>query len=312
PDGRAIDPIIIDSSGGIGFEHEVVKASEAWRFEPAGIPGELPYNLADFHFTIIGQGKGSTKKFARYAKHIMKNLHAEKLADARGIVDEALRTGGWSLYESTILFLMAGRVAGAEGDDAQKLEMYRRGLAVSDDHSLRPNARRDLLGEIFELELQFGQYAAAMRTFAALEAVPGSADIVERLSARSDEAAAILDGDEDLVAKATIMNPCNCDEGIPLWDYGPVRRSFSFANISGNVDRFEARCERRRVSDIVRPAQTWTLEENWGSCRIFVFGDDRATFDFLGHLPDNGRNSDAAGKTTVARNYVLDQRNRSQ
>ena len=108
------------------------------------------------------------------------------------------------------------------------------------------------------------------------------------------------------------MNPCNCEQGVPLWDYAPARRTFSFANISGNVDRFEARCERFRLSGSVRPAETWTLDDDWGFCRIFVFGDDRATFDFLGHLPDNGQNSDADGKTTVARNDVLDQRNRGQ
>lgn len=309
PNGQAIDPIIIDSSGGIGFENEVRKVSETWRFGTADVAGELPYNIANFRFTVLGQGRGSTKKFARYAKHIMKNLHAEKVASARGVVDEALHTDGWTLYESTLLYLMAGRVAGAEGDDARKLEMYRRGLAVSDELSLRPDARRDLLEEIFELELRFGQYGAALRTFNTLKDLRGSADAVARLSTRVDEVEAILRRDENVVANATIVNPCNCEDGVPLWHYAPVRRTFSFANVSGNVDRFEARCERRRISDNVVPARTWTLDEDWGFCRIFVFGDDQARFDFLEHLPDNGQNSDAAGKTTVARNYVLDQRN---
>jgi hypothetical protein len=242
----------------------------------------------------------------------LKNLYAGKPAAARGVADEALRINGWTLYESTLLWLMVGRVAGAEGNDIEKLEMYRRGLAVSDEVSLRSDARRDLLEDIFELEFQFGQYAAALRTFESLKGLRGTSEVVQRLSAQADAIRTTLDSDAVIVAKATIMNPCDCDGGKPLWDYSPMRRTFSFANISGNVDRFEARCERQRISDKVRPGQTWSLDEAWGFCRVFVFGDDKATFDFLGHLPDNGRINDAAGKTTVARNHVLDKRNRSQ
>lgn len=311
-DGRAIDPIITNSNGGIEFENEVREVTERWRFEPTDDSGELPYNIVNARFTIIGRGKGTTRKFARYAQHIMKNLHAERPAAAREIADEALRIGGWSLYESTILWLMVGRVEGAEGNDVAKLEMYRRGLAVSDGHSLRSNARVDLLEEIFELESQFSHYAAAIRTFEALKAVRGSADAVQRLSARADEIMTLIKRDPEIVAQATIMNPCDCEEGQPLWDYSPIRRTFSFANIVGKVERFEARCEQRRISDEVRPGQTWTLGEDWGYCRIFVFGDDNATFDFLEHLPDNGSDSSATDKTTVARNYALDRRSRSQ
>jgi hypothetical protein len=44
-EGRAIDPIITDSSGGIGFEDEVRKVTEQWRFEPTSNSRELPYNI---------------------------------------------------------------------------------------------------------------------------------------------------------------------------------------------------------------------------------------------------------------------------
>ncbi len=311
PDGRAIDPIIVDSSGGVGFENETRKVIEDWRFEPSSDSRELAYNITDTRFTLVGQGQGSTRKFARYAKHIMKNLYAGKLPAARKVADEALRQGGWSLYESTILYLMIGRVAGAEGNDVEKLEMYRRGLAVSDEFSLRPDARRDLLESVFELEYQFGQYAAAVRTFELIKEVRDSDELVKKLSAKFDEVTAFLRQEAEIVAKATIMNPCNCEEGVPLWSYAPIRRTFSFQNVSGKVERFEARCEGQRISDDVQQGQTWTLDDSWGFCRVFVFGDDNATFDFLGHLPDNGQNSDESGKTTVARNHVLDQRSRS-
>jgi hypothetical protein len=311
PDGRAIDPIIINSSGGINFESEVLKVSESWRFEPSVTGVEQPYNLVNTRFTLRGQGKGTTRKFARYAQHIMKNLHGGDLEAARKNADEAIKIGGWNLYESTILWLMVGRVEGAEGDDVGKLQMYRRGLAVSNERSLRRNARIDLLENIFGLEFGFSQYSAAMQTLATLKEVRGSQDAVKRLAARTEEMATTLANDPVLVANAFVVKPCNCDAGVALWDYVPARRTFSFANLNGNVERFEARCELQRLSGAVETDQQWTLEADWGFCQIFVFGDDGATFDFLEHSPDD-ENTGAADETAVARNHVLDRRSRSQ
>ena len=78
-----------------------------------------------------------------------------------------------------------------------------------------------------------------------------------------------------------------CDEGQPLWHYVPARRTFSFDNLNGEVERFEARCEDARISGPVVTGKTWTLDDSWGACRVFVFGDGGATFDFLEHLKDS-------------------------
>lgn len=134
---------------------------------------------------------------------------------------------------------------------------------------------------------------------------------MERLAARSREIATILANDPVLVASAIVVSPCGCDAGVALWDYVPARRTFSFADLNGNVERFEARCGLQRLSGAVETDQQWTLEADWGFCQIFVFGDDGATFDFLEHSPGN-EGTGAAGETTVARNHVLDRRSRSQ
>jgi len=311
PEGRAVDPIIINSSGGPEFEDEVRKVTESWRFEPSATGAELPFNVANTRFTIRGRGKGTTRRFARFAQHIMKGLHNGDVEKARKEADTALNLGGWNLYESTILWLMVGRVEGAEGDSVGQLEMYRRGLAVSDELSLQRGARIDLLEDIFKLEAGLGQYSAAMQTFAVLGEIKGSEAAVKRLATRAEEIALTLERDPVLVANAIVTNPCNCDAGVALWDYVPARRTFSFANLNGNVERFEARCELQRLSGDVETDQQWTLEADWGFCQIFVFGDDGATFEFLEHSPGN-EDTGSADETTVARNHVLDRRSRSQ
>ena len=311
PDGRAIDPIIVNSSGGIDFENEVRKVIDDWRFQESVTGAELPYNIVETKFLMRGRGKGTTRKFARHSLHIMKNLHAGKIEKARGVADVAVELGGWNLYESTILWLMLGRVEGAEGNEAEQLEMYLRGLAVSDEKSLRRQGRMDLLEDIFELQSKFGHYAEAMQTLQLLKEVPGSGEVVARLSARAEEIATAMQNDEVLTANAKIANPCDCEGGEPLWSYKPARRVFSFSSIDGKLDKFEARCEKHRISGMAVPDQKWVLADDWGYCQVFVFGDDGATFDFLEHL----NATDELVKpiaTAVARKYVLDNRGPSQ
>ena len=301
-DGRAIDPIIIDSSGGVVFETELINSLDDWEFEPNAI--ELSNSTIDFRHEIRRGRDAATSNFIRRTRRIMTHLLNDELEPARKLADEANELGGWNLYESTMLWLMLGRIEGAEGNQAGKLQMYQRVLGMSNSKAMPREDRIELLEKIFLLQSHFDQYAAARRTANTLEGASGAEASLERIASRSTEIDRILAEEEAVAARATIVNPCDCEEGTPLWHYSPARRTFSFANTDGNVERFEARCESQRISGTIEPDKTWTLGSDWGSCRVFVFGDDGATFDFVEHLQDG-----EVGDTSVARNHVLDTRN---
>jgi len=288
-DGRAIDPIIMDSSGGPGFESGLAGSLDDWEFEPTDF--ELPNNIVDFRHEIRRGRDAATSNFIRRAQRIMTHLLNDEVAPAREQADEAYELGGWNLYESTILWLMLGRVEGAEGNNAGKLEMYQRALAMGNSRALPREDRIELLEKIFLLQSHFQQYAAARRTASALEGASGTEETVERIAERVTEIDQILAEQDTIAARATISNPCNCDEGTPLWHYAPARRTFSFANTDGNVERFEARCDSHRVSSAIKPGETWRLEPEWGGCRVFVFGDDGASFDFVEHFQSGEENT---------------------
>jgi len=307
-DGQAIDPIVIDSSGGPAFEEEALKAAANWRFVQPESSTEDAHNLVNIRSEIKGSRNSVTKSFLREHERIVLDLVHEKNDLARTNMDALYARGGFNSYESTMLWLMMGRVAGVEGNDAAKLEYYRRSLGVSSRKTLRIKNKLGLLERIFELEDKFDQHAAALQTFGTLKTASGKTKVDETLAARAEELQELIDGETDLVAQATIYNPCNCDAGRPLWYYKPARRTFSFANLSGNVTNFEARCEKHRVQAPVEAGTKWTLAPEWGSCRVFVFGDDEATFEFVEHPA--GAVDDAP--TAVAEDDVLDRRNRGQ
>ena len=304
PDGEAVDPIIVDSSGGSLFEQSARAVVSAWRFQPPEAGVELADNTVEVRFEIEGERDRATRNFLRRYRGIVYDLYYTNLDKARDQVDTANDFGGWNLYESTMLALLNARLEGAEGDNVEQLEHYRRALALSNPTSLDGKDRREVLGKILTLEIETQQYGAALITLETLRAEAGSdadlagfADTVTRLESS-------VNGSEPIVANATIYNPCNCDAGDPLWTYAPIRRSFSFDELNGNVERFEARCENNRISAQVETGTKWSLPADWGSCQVFVFGDDAATFEFIEHGEDTGDND--VGHSAVASSDVLD------
>lgn len=302
PEGRAIDPVVIDSAGGAGFEASAREATAEWRFEPPS--SELANNTVDIRFEIYRGRDMATSNFLRRYRRIMTHVRLEDAVEARDLADRTNELGGWNLYESTMLCLMLGRVDGIEGNNTGKLENYQRALGVSNRRSLDGEDRRDLLARLFRLQFEHGQFAAADRTFKLLQKEIGSEKELADLQDEITEMNRMLDADGTVTAKATLYNPCDCEAGEPIWAYRPARRTFSFASVSGNVERFEARCERDRLQGPVEVGKSWTLPGNAGNCRVFVFGDDGASFDFIEHK--DTEYDLVSEPSAVARSNVLD------
>ena len=305
PDGKAIDPIIVDSSGGELFERSALEVVSRWRFEPPEKGEECANNTVDVRFEVAGDRDRATRNFLRRYRGIVHDLYYVNLVKARDQVDMANVFGGWNLYETTMLELLNARVEGAEGDYVEELEHYRRALAISNRAALDGEQRREVIERIFELEVETQHYGDALVTLELLRVEADSEEQIAKLQEHVTQLQNSLGAEDPVVAKATIYNPCNCEAGDPLWRYTPARRSFSFAELDGNVERFEARCERNRISADVETGTQWSLPPEWGNCQVFVFGDDAATFEFVEHGEDTGDGE--VGPGAVASSDVLDQ-----
>jgi hypothetical protein len=154
------------------------------------------------------------------------------------------------------------------------------------------------------LQASRAQYAAARHTLKLPQKEQRSEQAVAALQPRIDTMNAAIENGDSIQTLATVYNPCDCDEGEPLWSHEPVRAAFSFAGLSGNVERFEVRCDSDRLQGLAVPGQRWTLPDNAANCRVFVFGDDGASFTFVEHR-DAGADRDVA-LPAVARSDVLD------
>lgn len=300
PEGRTTDPIIVDSAGGFAFEKAALDAVENWLYEPSDVV--LTANVVDIRFERRRSRETATREFLRRYQRIMTRVRTEKANQARSQVDAAVARGGWNLYEETMLALMAGQVEGLENNPAGKLEYYLRATSMASQAALDGSNRRDALTQVFELQHRRGQYGSAQVTLAAVYALPAGTEPAEDLTSRADEIRTALGRSAPITVQGRLYTPCKCEEGRALWHYRPARSEFSFANLSGNVESFEARCEASRISGDVQDGGQWTLPEAPARCEIFVFGADGASFEILEH---------ASGETTagIVGNDGLDRTN---
>lgn len=297
PDGTVADPIVVDSVGGAPFEEAALEVLGEWRFESPPGGAESNNNVVDMRFEFQQGRDAATSNFMRRYRRIMTHVHNEQTAEARSRLDEAVELGGWNLYESAMLCLMAGRVEDQEGNDLGKLEHYRRALGIDNRGMLKNKDRRDLLTRIFEVEYETGQYSAALNTAAALAAMPGGDAASKAVDDDVRTIRASLAGTEDVVAEARVVNACRCDSGEPVWSYRPYRKSFTFADVGPGVGTFEARCDASRLTANAEAGVVHELPADGENCRVFVFGDAGATFRFVeAGTGNDGRAFGAVGR----------------
>ncbi len=282
PEGRTTDSFVVDSVGGPAFEEAALDAVERWQFETSDF--EIPNNYAEMRFELSRGREAATSNFLRRYRRIMTHILEEETEYARDQIDAAVKLGGWNLYEEAMLSLMIGRLEGLEGDPADKLQYYLRAIGVATREALGGNDRREALFRIIEIQHFYGQYGSALQSLARLRAEPRGERDVRDLESVVEDIETALGSSAPLTVKGTLYTPCNCEEGRPLWYFQPVRSEFSFANVDGNVDSFEARCVASRLSGDVRDGGHWTLPEDPARCEIFVFGADGASFEILEHV----------------------------
>lgn len=289
-DGRAVDPIVVDSVGGAPFEQAARDHLVEVRFEPpdGGIP--LPLNHFGFVFDVDGGRGKATRSFMRRYALVMKNLENGNVDKAGRIVADAERIGGWNRYEMSMLMLMAGRIAGDRGDPVTQLEYLRRALGGQDQDAVVGRTLPAVLETIFTLELDRGQVGNAEVTLERMKRLQPDSDVTKASEARL---AGAMRQAPPATVEARIYNPCNCDEGVPIWVYRPAFREFSFEATDDNVRSFEARCERGRIRDDVSTKRSWRLPDDWGTCEIYVFGEDAANFRLIDGY-EGGTKSDEA------------------
>lgn len=302
PDGRAIDPVVVDSVGGEAFEQSALDAIADWKFEPSD--AEIASNEVAIRFEDSGDSGKASRTFMRWYRLILTDLASDKVDKARENLDRAKAFGGWNLYESTILSIVEGRVAEQEGNETLSREMYRRALNIGDEAALTAETKRKLLASLVRIETTQQRFAAANEALSALRETRGHKKSIESLAEEIRVLEKWNDKSGILTVNGAVSAACDCDAGQPVWTHRPSLRHFAIEDIDGNVERMEARCDTERLVAPMDTQLAWSIPEDWGDCEVFVFGDDGTTFAFV--ESPAAKEETTLGEDAVARRNALD------
>jgi len=278
-EGLAIDPVVLASTGGDEFERAAMDALSAWRFDPTG--AEAGRNTVTMRFERSDDDSRASRSFMRWYNRIIDQLNASNLDTARELLDDVREKGGWTLYEATLLEILDSRVAATEEDEAARLNALYRALHIGDEAALSDETLRQLHRTIVELETKAQRIAAARSSFRELEALEFEEEALAKLARDIETIAA-----EGVSLDIDVEIPC-ADEP---WAHTPTGRLLTFSEVAEGVERYEARCDTRRISGAVEDGLSVSLPDGWGDCDLLVFGAEGATFSLsesLEHSEDN-------------------------
>ena len=284
-DGKAIDPVIEDSSGNRRFERAALRAVNGWMFEPATWDGKVVeqcHTNSMITFAIEPTPIGASRKFVRRYKSILEKINEGDTAEAVKLIDETFDSWEITVYEVSRLWTLNGIYAEETGQRSLQLSSYRKAAANSGAW-IEKDVYKSLLSGIVALELYFGQYSAAFDTYDTLLDAGAKAEEYADLSEVVRSIREKFAGRNPLAIPANLSADRQCDDCSADWQYRLMRRKFSIANLDGALDKLELRCDWKRVTDAAREGVDWDIPDSWGDCRLIIFGDEGSTFDLIEH-----------------------------
>lgn len=290
PEGRAVDPIVVLSVGGDAFEVAAVDAIRQWTFEPGD--DTRRNNTVSLSFKNDDGKDDTSRNFMRWYNMAARKMMDGDFAAARERLEKAQSVGGWNLYERTLFEVLKSEVHRGAGESDAQLAALRLAVEIDNETAMNKRSKQELLKNIFELEVESQQYAAAQRTLDALRNIDGSDKTIEALQEKIAEMENAVESDVDISISAVLNDHGDCDHGEALWGHEPLRRSFGFEGVDGQVERFEARCDDRLLSAAVGDEERWFIPEEWGHCELFVFGKPGSRFKLV-EFADGGIADDA-------------------
>jgi TonB family protein len=277
PHGEVRDVYVVDAIGAKEFVKASVKAVLTYRFRPAmrgGAP--VAQTLRPFLITYLftdSKAEADHEEFIDLFKRARRQLQDNRPDDAIATLG---RMFGWRLnmYEQALgSYLLA--FAYTQKRDWENARYHAEHATVEEGKYLDDGTKAAAREMVVKLRAQTGDLAGAL---CALNDVAPAAR--PPLAALEAEMRARLASDAPLVSDGKILKHPLADQP-GTWRRKLIRRTFSFANIGGEVKSFRLACVTTDLDAVVDAEMQWTVPEQAGSCFIRVSGAPGATFKFV-------------------------------
>ncbi len=281
---------ILDSTGDGDFEVAAINTVKKWAYEPAlreGTPVWQSRNDVYISFALEGNGKGASKDFILSYRRMARLIDEGDLQKADALFKKLYDDSDLSLYELGKLWVQRVKMEASSGD-YYRLHMALTRATASGGKWIERESYASLLNLRTRTELQLGKYHEALRSYRRLvKATSETDERVVALQAAMDRLKSMIDGEQILKIPAEIRSLGDCAFCNDSWNFTPVRRNFSLSSIRGALTSIDMRCDNKRFETIVSDQVAWHIPEEWGTCRVKIYGEPGTKFDVL-MLPPTG------------------------
>ena len=281
--------VVLDSAGPESFERAAVNAVEKWRFEPALVDGQPSWqsnNLQLVTFAIDDGVMGGSRRTRTQFRELRRLIDERKLPEADELFQELIDSDRLNLYELGKIWAQRVRYEALAGD-LFTLDLALHRASASNGQWMEHEHYVQMLAFRIKVELQLGNYASAISAFTKLEEAAGEDDPgVAELQPTITKVRELIASDAVLKTPAEVRTRGGCYGCNDSYWFRPARRKFMFADVDGELQSVEMRCDHRRFEAPVSDLVEWHIPESWGSCFVEVYGKPGTTFNVLA-LPDN-------------------------
>lgn len=316
PDGQTSHPIVEESSGGVYFEKEALKAIKKWKYEPAKEEGQAIQqcnNSVQLDFKIPRKKAVVSKKFYRLYTKLIEALEEKNAEDIEEYA-QAMQT--YEIYSSNETYYRYSSLAEYfhyKGDFSQELNALNKAFRSIGSHNLfqrlkafqaqqasdkllvegkltgnKAQAQLDqkdeekirLLSTILHrkllLELSLYKISDALHSTNKLLLITQEP---ERLKSYQEQKATLIsaiESDQFIKTQAEINK-------YAYWRYPLLRHDFSFSDIKGQLTTLDVRCRNKRHIYTINTESKWSIPQSWQDCSVYVKGEQGSKFTFVEH-----------------------------
>lgn len=285
PDGKVRDQVLVLSLiGPREFADLAIEKIRTWTFEPAMSNGKPVAQSRTQSYTYLSDPRNKLFSPGFYTKNFLPPLEvvqalkaapvlAEqgKPEEARTKLEDVLKNVRLTFADRTAVASALAELAYRRGDylEARRLAV----MATAAPSSNMPAAQQqDVWRNRIKADLKLGEIPDTLVSLTQLQNMAGTSDsTLPKLIQTVRETA-------DTVPLLSVQAQIPPVEDGDVYTYVPYRRSFTFQNIQGALEKFVLSCDQATMESDITPTAQWRIPDHWSGCSVYVRGTPGTKF----------------------------------
>lgn len=274
-DGTVNSAVVDESSNGKVFNRATLRAIKQWKFEPTTVNGkaiEQCKNNVRMEFTLASDKKGARRTFVRKYNDAVEFIDNKSFIEARELIDKLHKGGSWNLYEDAWLHSLEAEYYRNTGELNKEYDVLT-SLSYGNSDYLGKSQTLRALARLFQLTVDKKYYKSALRAARLVKKIDDKKLLFPKLVTTVNQIEQFLKEGDNYLVNGTL------ESGV--WNYYLARNSFSFSGDTSHLRKLDIRCDNKHLTYKVEDKSVWNIPESYGSCSIYVYGEEGSTVNLI-------------------------------